>query len=139
VYWTVMRGFGSFQLTRELADLCDSTVERGISGMRCDVKKLWLFASIAIGILAGSQTALAEGPIVWTVPSTLVRIARTEKAGTTKNVRISAARGEYQSFQVAVQATAENLTNLSFSVSNLVMAGNNRTESQVIPLKNILL
>lgn len=77
-----------------------------------------------------SQTVLAEGPIVWVVPSSLVRIAPTETAGVETTAAISAARGEYQSFQVAIQAPVGGLTELNFSVSNLVRVESNAGENE---------
>lgn len=59
-------------------------------------------------------------PIVWVVPSTLQRVGPTDAPGVRTDVKIHAARGEYESFQVAVQAPGGGLTNVSFSVSELV-------------------
>ena len=103
------------------------------------MKTTWLFVSVAVGIFTASQTVLAEGPIVWVVPSTLVRISPTEKPGTTRTVTIFAARGEYQSFQVAVHAPAGNLTDLNFTVSDLVRIGSDGGKNQAIPRENVLL
>ncbi len=100
------------------------------------MKKIGLFISVIVGILIASQTVLAEGPIAWVVPSTLIRVTQTEKPGTQVRAAIYAARGEYQSFQVAVQAPAGGLTDLNFSVSDLVMAG---SDDARIPRENVVL
>ena len=33
------------------------------------MKKTWIRVSVTVGIIAGSQIVLAEGPIVWVAPS----------------------------------------------------------------------
>lgn len=99
------------------------------------MNKTWLYAPVAMAILMVSQGLLAEGPIAWVVPSTLERVTRTQKPGTQTGVAICAARGEYQSFQIAVQAPAGGLTNVNFSVSELVMP---KTGAR-IPQKNVVL
>ena len=109
------------------------------------MKNIWLLVSIVAGAFIPSQPLLAEGPIVWVPPSSLVRITQTEKPGSTKTAVIYAARGEYQSFQVAVQAPAGDLTGLKFSISDLVCcetkSGINVDGStgQTIPHANLIL
>ena len=63
---------------------------------------------------------LATTPIVWVVPSTLDRVGPTDAPGVRTNAVIHAARGEFESFQVAIQAPSGGLTNVNFSVSKLV-------------------
>jgi hypothetical protein len=63
--------------------------------------------------------ALAAGPTVWAVPSSLKRVGPRETPGVRTEVVIRAARGEYESFQVAIQAPSGGLTNVNFSVSEL--------------------
>ncbi|HVW09163.1 MAG TPA: glycoside hydrolase domain-containing protein [Bryobacteraceae bacterium] len=57
-------------------------------------------------------------PVVWTTPS-LVRTGKTDAAGTGTQAMISAGRGEYESFQIAIQAPAGGLTNVNITVSAL--------------------
>ena len=64
--------------------------------------------------------AFGAGPIVWVVPSSLHRVGPTDAPGGRTTVVIRAARGEFQSFQVAIQAPGGGLTNVNFSVSKLV-------------------
>lgn len=64
--------------------------------------------------------ALGATPIVWVVPSSLQRVGPADAPGDRTKVLIRAARGEYESFQVAIQAPSGGLTNISFSVSGLV-------------------
>ncbi len=64
--------------------------------------------------------AFGQTPIVWVVPSSLHRVGPSDAPGASTNAVIRAARGEYQSFQVAIQAPSGGLTNVNFSVSNLV-------------------
>jgi len=110
------------------------------------MKKTWIRVSVTVGIIAGSQIVLAEGPIVWVAPSSLVRIAPTEKPGKTRTAVIYAARGETQSFQVAVHAPANGLTDVDFSVSNLYRIGKDGlpgedrdADREVIPSRNLTL
>ncbi len=86
------------------------------------MKNIWLLVSIAAGAFTTSQPLLAEKPIVWVTSSTLVRVSPTEKppSKTTTTALIYAARGEVQSFQVVIQAPVGGLTNVRFSVSDLV-------------------
>src|SRR5271157_259218 len=65
-------------------------------------------------------SALGAPPIVWVVPSSLHRVGPTDAPGVETIVAIRAARGEYKPFQVAIQAPSGGLTNVNFSVSNLV-------------------
>jgi hypothetical protein len=62
----------------------------------------------------------AATPIVWVVPSTLDRVGPTDAPGFRTNAVIHAARGEFESFQVAIRAPSGGLTNVNFSVSKLV-------------------
>jgi hypothetical protein len=62
----------------------------------------------------------AANPIVWVVSSPLHRVGPTDAPGVRTNAVIRAARGEYGSFQVAIQARSGGLTNVNFSVSRLV-------------------
>ena len=110
------------------------------------MKKIWMFLAVAVVIFAGSQPVLAERPIVWVAPSSLVRIAPTEKPGEMHTAVIYAARGESQSFQVAVQAPASDLTDMNFSVSNLYRIRNDRlpgedrdADRDIIPGGNLTL
>ena len=110
------------------------------------MKKIWMSFAVAIGIFAGSQTVLAERPIVWVAPSSLVRITPTEKPRATRTAVIYAARGETQSFQVAVHASGSDLTDVNFSVSSLYrirkdgLSGEDRdADREIIPRKNLTL
>jgi hypothetical protein len=67
--------------------------------------------------------AFGAAPIVWVVPTTLMRVYPTAPAGYGTTVHIFAARGEYQSFQVAIQAPAGGLGGVSFSVTDLTSSG----------------
>src|SRR5439155_18129123 len=82
-------------------------------------KTPFIIASILIGYCA----AFGAAPIVWVVPSSLLRVYPTDAAGSGTTVTINCARGEYCAFQVAVQAPAGGLTNINFSVSNLTGPG----------------
>jgi hypothetical protein len=66
-------------------------------------------------------TALAATethPAVWTTPS-LHRVGMTEAAGSATQANLSAARGEYESFQIVVNGAESGLTNVNVKVSDL--------------------
>lgn len=69
-------------------------------------------------ILCGRS--LGRTPIVWVVPNSLHRVGETDAPGAGTKAIIHAARGEYRSFQVAIQAPSGGLTNVNFSVSELL-------------------
>ncbi|MCL4843373.1 MAG: DUF4091 domain-containing protein [Bryobacteraceae bacterium] len=74
-------------------------------------------------ILATCQPVDAA-PVVWTT-SSLVRVPQTGPAGTQRNVLIQAARNEWESFQIVVQASGEALSNVNVTVSDLRDAAGN--------------
>ncbi len=75
----------------------------------------------------------AATPIVWVVPSSLHRVGPTDAPCARTKAVIHAARGEYEPFQVAIQAPSGGLTNVNFSVSDLVGTG-----GAVISHKNLI-
>ncbi len=75
-----------------------------------------------VGLVAFCCGAFGATPIVWAVPSSLQRVGPTDAPGATTKVVLQAARGEFQSFQIAVQASGGVLTNINFSVSELAKA-----------------
>jgi hypothetical protein len=75
---------------------------------------------IVVWIVLGCCRAFAAAPIVWVVPSSLRRVGPTDVPGLRTNAVIRAARGEYKSFQVAIQAPSGGLTHVNLSDSKLV-------------------
>ena len=69
-----------------------------------------------------SSTPASAQPTVWAV-SSLVRVGNNAAAGTGTQATISAAKGEYESFQIAVQAPSGGLTNVNATVSDLTGPG----------------
>lgn len=67
---------------------------------------------------ASVQAAPETGLIVWTVPS-LERVGLADSPGESVNVEMMAARGEYESFQIIVQAPAGGLHGVDVDVSEL--------------------
>ncbi|MEH2006494.1 DUF4091 domain-containing protein [Nostoc sp.] len=67
----------------------------------------------------------AIGPVLYMAPS-LKRIGQTDTRVSTSSVKIFAAKGEYESFQLVIQAPASELTNVNVSVSDL-FGSNNQT------------
>src|SRR5262245_13357884 len=78
-----------------------------------------------------ATTAMAESnPVVWTAPG-MHRVGMTEAAGSSTEVNLAAARGEYESFQVVAGGSSKGLSNVNFTVSDL--KGPN---GQIIPQAN---
>jgi hypothetical protein len=73
---------------------------------------------ISFGLISCGVAFCAE-PIVWVVPSTLVRVGPKDHPGFGTKANLSGGRGEYVDFQVAVHAPEGGLTNLNFSISKL--------------------
>ncbi len=78
-------------------------------------------ATLLIALFFFSLPAPAQ-PVVWST-SSLVRTGRNDAAGAGAQAVISAARGEYESFQIAIQAPAGGLTNVNASISDLAGPG----------------
>ena len=75
-----------------------------------------------------STMATAEGsPVVWTAPS-LHRVGISDAAGSDTKAVLSAARGEYESFQIVANGGSSGLSNVNVTVSDL-----QGPESHVIP------
>ncbi len=72
-------------------------------------------------------------PIIWTT-SSLVRTGVSDPAGSGTQAVLSAARGEYESFQIAIQAPYGGLNNVNAGVSALTGPG-----GAVIPQSDITL
>jgi hypothetical protein len=89
--------------------------------LTCQLKEMKQAASLTmVWIVIVCCRALGATPIVWVVPSSLHRVGPTDTPGVRTKAVIRAARGEYESFQVAIQAPSGGLTNVNFSVSKLV-------------------
>ena len=80
------------------------------------MKKAACFVVVWLTAACGAYGAT---PIVWVVPSSLLRVYPTDAPGGETKVKIRCAGGEYCPFQVAVQAPAGGLTSLNFFVSDL--------------------
>ena len=91
------------------------------SSLHSGVEKMKKTAlTMLVWIVVVCCRAFGATPIVWVVPSSLGRVGPTDAPGVRTNAAIRAARGEYESFQVAIQASGDGLTKVNFSVSNLV-------------------
>lgn len=73
------------------------------------------------------------GPLVWTAPS-LQRVGMSEAPTSSTAVRLMAARGEYESFQIVVNGSSQGLSDASVTVSDL-----QGPDGQVIPHTNFTL
>lgn len=76
----------------------------------------------ALAAASGPGTAAMGTPVAWVVPSTL-RVQIGAPAGSQTEVRLEAARGETESFQVAVRARGGALSGVSVAVSALRRPG----------------
>ena len=93
-----------------------------------------LFPAFLVFSAAFSTLAMAEGnPVVWTAPS-LHRVGMSEAAGNGTEVNLSAARGEYESFQIVANGASNGLGNVNVTISDLQGPG-----GQVIPRTNFTL
>ncbi len=90
---------------------------------------------IALALMALVPLASAQsGPVVWVVPS-LQRVGPDDSAGSGTQAQLSAARGEYESFQIVVKAPSSSaLSNVNVSVSDLTGPG-----GQMIARQNLSL
>ncbi|HWB85978.1 MAG TPA: glycoside hydrolase domain-containing protein [Bryobacteraceae bacterium] len=77
--------------------------------------------------------AAHANPVVWTAPS-LHRVGMTDPAGSHADVTLSAARGEYESFQIVANGASSGLSKVNMTVSDLKGPG-----GQVIPRSSFTL
>src|SRR5579872_3669405 len=84
-------------------------------------------------LLAGVSAWAQSAPIVWVAPS-LQAVKQTDRAGSGVHAQLFAGKGEYESFQIVIQAPAQHdLTNTNVTASELVSKGH------VIPRGNLTL
>ena len=77
---------------------------------------VFLVCSAVFSALATAQ----GGPVVWTAPS-LHRVGMSDAAGSSTEVSLSAARGEYQSFQIVASGANKGLGNQTSATSATIM------------------
>ncbi|MBE8966122.1 DUF4091 domain-containing protein [Nostocales cyanobacterium LEGE 12452] len=90
-----------------------------------------ILACSTVSSLTSSSSLLPLS--VWSA-SAMKRIGVTEKVGGSTNITLYPARGEYEPFQIGIQAHGTRLTNVNVSISNL--SGPN---DYIIPNSNITL
>jgi len=110
-----------------LANIYDEPVRRNGEHARRTfprAKGLLLAAAVPVvlTILIAFNTTSDPAFPVWTM-SGLVRVGKTDAAGTASSVNLSSARGETVDTQVIVQAPAGGLTNVNLSASALTGPG----------------
>ena len=87
-----------------------------------------LFSAVLVSSAAFSTMAMAEGsPVVWVAPS-LHRVGMSDAAGSGTQANLSAARGEYESFQIVTNGASNGLRGVNVTVSDL-----KGPDGQVIP------
>jgi hypothetical protein len=94
---------------------------------------LIFIALVCLNIWQVPKATSAISPVLYIAPS-LKRIGQTDKITSRSSVNISAAKGEYESFQLVIQAPTSGLTNVNVSVSDLLASN-----SQKITKNNITL
>src|SRR5690242_7894651 len=80
------------------------------------MKKLRLVVSLTA--LFSPLAMKAQSPTVW-VTSSLQRVGPSDAAGSGISIDLSAARDEYESFQVVVRAPITGLTHVDITVTDL--------------------
>ncbi len=78
----------------------------------------WLLVAFSLAWATSPATARSSNPRVWT-ESSLTRIGETDAPGPSTSVEVWAARGEYESFQIAVRPSSLPLTNVNVTMSDL--------------------
>jgi hypothetical protein len=81
-----------------------------------------LLPTFALCVSALATLAHADNPAVWTAPS-LHRVGMSDPAGSAAQESLSAARGEYQSFQIVVNGGAKGLSHVNVTMSDLTGPG----------------
>ena len=106
------------------------------------MRKIKLFTWILIAVLVMSACVKGDRfrnnssltmPIVWTV-SGMERIGKNDEAQELNPINLYAARGEYEPFQILIQAPLKGLSNVNISVSNLTSS-----TGEIISKQNITL
>jgi hypothetical protein len=85
---------------------------------RSSIKTTLVPAFFAYSIAFASLATAHSSPVVWTAPS-LHRVGMSDPAGKGSEVNISAARDEYQSFQIVVNGASNGLSKVDVKVSDL--------------------
>ena len=94
---------------------------------RSSIKKQLVPAFLVYAATFAALAMAHSGPVVWTAPS-LHRVGMSDPAGNGAKVSLSAARDEYQSFQIVVNGASEGLKNVDVKISDLEGPG-----GEVIP------
>jgi len=82
-----------------------------------------VFAAVLVFSTSFAALAMAHnGPVVWTA-SSLHRVGMSDPAGNGAKVNLSAARDEYQSFQIVVNGASQGLSNVDVKISDLAGPG----------------
>ncbi len=105
---------------------------RYINAFKIIISGLVTFLVIFVWNIKVTNNSLVT-PGIW-VASSLERIGKTDPPGSTTRIELYAARGEYEPFQVVIQAPHSGLANVNVSVSDLYGSNN-----QVIPKTNLKL
>src|SRR5260370_39939401 len=85
---------------------------------RSSIQKHLVPAFLVYAVTFAALAMAHGGPVVWTTPS-LHRVGMSDPAGDGAKVSLSAARDEYQSFQIVVTGASQGLTNVDVKISSL--------------------
>ena len=89
---------------------------------RSSIRKTLVPAFLACSLVFTSMAMAGTNPVVWTAPS-LHRVAMSDPAGHSSDVNLSAARDEYQSFQIVVNGASSGLRKVDVNISDLRAPG----------------
>ncbi|MBE9168006.1 DUF4091 domain-containing protein [Pleurocapsales cyanobacterium LEGE 06147] len=88
---------------------------------------------LLVFVLAGIKNPFSANLKIW-VTGSMERIGQEDRPGNVTNIELYAARGEYEPFQIGIQAPRDGLTNVNVYVSDL-----RGPSDRVISKKNITL
>ncbi len=106
-------------------------MKHGLIGIIAISSFCLMIASPSINSLTGDSSLPPLN--VWAA-SGMERIGITAAPGTSTDIELYAARGEYEPFQIGIRASQSDLTDVNVSISDLVGLDN-----QIIPKRNITL
>lgn len=92
-----------------------------------------LLGGVCFVLIDSANVAVSNPLTIWTAPS-LERIGMTGQPGTSTSIELYAARGEFEAFQIGVQASQNDITDVKIAVSDLVATNGNTLSNANIEL-----
>jgi hypothetical protein len=87
-------------------------VDRGV------LRWLTVVVVTALLIILGTKHSALANPSVW-VTDSMERISKNDRAINKSSIELYAARGEYESFQIAIRAPEQSIENINVKISDL--------------------